>query len=145
MNFHPRGKQYGFRMAVFRFISLEVSGEIDVIGGNLADCELGQNIIAVEEAEQLVCGPVVQLFSCVGIDVIHHKVDFRLGKEVKGSSFGKVTPDHFVSYFAGPFLIRTLGVTEEDAGTEFAGCHVAFNRHWVSKPAASVCKDDGKK
>ena len=29
--------------------------EIDVIGGNLADVKLSQNVIAVEEAAQLVC------------------------------------------------------------------------------------------
>ena len=42
------------------------------------DVEPVQNIIAVEEAEQLVCGPVVQLFSCVGIDVAHHQRNISL-------------------------------------------------------------------
>lgn len=74
-----------------------------------------------------------------------HKVDIRLGKKGKGSSSGKGTPDHFVSYLADPSLIRTLGGTKEDAGMEFAGGHVTFNRYWVSKLAASVCKVDEKK
>ena len=47
------------------------------------DVKLSQNIIAVEEAEQLVCGPVVQLFSCVGIDVAHHQRNIVLGKMVE--------------------------------------------------------------
>ena len=42
-----------------------------------------QNIIAVKEAEQLVCRPVVQLFSCVGIDVTHHQRNIVLGKMVE--------------------------------------------------------------
>ena len=42
-----------------------------------------QNIIAVEEAEQLVCRPVVQLFSCVGIDVTHHQRNVGLREMVK--------------------------------------------------------------
>lgn len=52
--------------------------EIDVVSGNLADVQYIQNVLAVEEAEQLVCRPVVQLFSCVGIDVTHHKSDIVL-------------------------------------------------------------------
>ena len=47
------------------------------------DVEPVQNTIAVEEAEQLVCRPVVQLFSCVGIDVTHHQRNIVLGKMVE--------------------------------------------------------------
>ena len=38
--------------------------EIDLICGDCLDPELMQGILPVEEAEQLVCRPVVQLFSC---------------------------------------------------------------------------------
>lgn len=48
-----------FRMAVVGLFFSTPLGEIDIIGGNLADVQHIQNIIAVEEAEQLVCRPVV--------------------------------------------------------------------------------------
>ncbi len=42
--------------------------EIDVVSGNLADVQYIQNVLAVEEAEQLVCRPVVvYFFSNLGV------------------------------------------------------------------------------
>ena len=47
--------------------------EIDLISGDYLNAELSQGILTVKEAEQLVGRLVVQLFSCVGIDVTHQK------------------------------------------------------------------------
>ena len=47
--------------------------EIDLISGDYLNAELSQGILTVKEAEQLVGRLVVQLFSCVGIDVSHQK------------------------------------------------------------------------
>ena len=47
--------------------------EIDLISGDYLNAELSQGILTVKEAEQLVSRLVVQLFSCVGIDVTHQK------------------------------------------------------------------------
>ena len=95
-------------------------------------------------AEQLVGGPAVQLFSCVGIDVAHHEVYVILDKMIKGSSFGKDAPDHFMRDLTGSLLIGALGIAEEDAGAELAGGHVALNGQGVGKLAASVGQDDRK-
>ena len=47
--------------------------EIDLISGDYLNAELSQGILTVKEAERLVGRLVVQLFSCVGIDVTHQK------------------------------------------------------------------------
>lgn len=46
--------------------------------------KLRENILAMDCAEQLVCRPVVQLFTCVGINVAHHEVDVILLQMIKG-------------------------------------------------------------
>ena len=56
--------------------------------------ELNENILAVDCAEQLVGGPAVQLFSCVGIDVAHHKVDVSLGKVIKARTPATASGQH---------------------------------------------------
>lgn len=116
--------------------------KIDLVSGDKLLTELNENVLAVDCAEQLVCGPVVQLFSCVGIDVAHHKVNISLGKMVKGSSFGKNTSDHLMCDLAGAFLVGALGIAEEDAGAKLAGGHVALDGEWIGKFAAPVGQDD---
>ena len=50
--------------------------QIDLGGINSTGVEFLGHIVAIEEAEQLVGGPVVQLLSRIGVNVIHHQVDF---------------------------------------------------------------------
>ena len=49
----------------------------DVVRFDFTDVELRQNIIPVDEAEQLVGGPTVQLSSFIGVDM--RKRDILLG------------------------------------------------------------------
>ena len=53
--------------------------EIDLISVDYLNAELSQGILTVKEAEQLVCRLVVQLFSCVGINVTHQERHIVLG------------------------------------------------------------------
>ena len=47
--------------------------EVDLLRGNQGNSKLLKKHLVMKKAEQLVCGPVAQLFSFVGIDVAHHK------------------------------------------------------------------------
>ena len=100
--------------------------------------KLHENLLAMDCAEQLVCGPVVQLFSCVGIDVAHHEVDVILLQMIKGSTFRDNTSDHFVGYFTSALLVGVLRIAEKDAGPELSGGPVALNRSWIRKLTAPV-------
>ena len=101
--------------------------EIDLICGDCLDPELMQGILPVEEAEQLVCRPVVQLFPCVRINVAHHEGHILLVQVVKGCFLRKYTTDHFVRNFTYTLLIRTLRITVKNtcsAFTEIGRAHV---------------------
>ena len=52
--------------------------EIDLISGDYLNAELSQGILTVKEDEQLVGRLVVQLFSCVRIDMAHHQINVFL-------------------------------------------------------------------
>lgn len=67
----------------------------------------------MKEAEQLVGGPVAQLFSFVGIDVAHHQGDIILGKRIKTCLLRQDTPDHFVRDLDTALLIGALRVAAE--------------------------------
>ena len=41
----------------------------DIVGMDALNVQVVQSIFAVEEAEQLVCGPVVQLLACIRVDM----------------------------------------------------------------------------
>ena len=88
--------------------------------------ELLSHVTAIEEAEQLVCRPVVQLLSCIGINVIHHQVNFVLGQKIERGLLGQNPADHLMRYLAAAFLVRTLGITVEDPGSEYA-IRIAFD------------------
>ena len=45
--------------------------------------EFCQDIISMQEAEQLVSRPIVQLLPFVGVNVVHHQVNLRLLELVK--------------------------------------------------------------
>ena len=79
--------------------------EIDLISGDYLNAELSQGILTVKEAEQLVGRLVVQLFSCVGIDVAHHKVNISLRQMVKGYSLWQYPANHLMCYLTAAFLI----------------------------------------
>ena len=51
----------------------------------------------MKKAEQLVCGPVAQLFSFVGIDVAHHQRHVILSEVVEAGFLRQYTADHFMS------------------------------------------------
>ena len=95
--------------------------EIDLICGDCLDPELMQGILPVEEAEQLVCRPVVQLFPCVRINVAHHERHILLVQVVKGCFLRKYTTDHFVRNFTYTLLIRTLRITVKNTCSAFTG------------------------
>lgn len=65
----------------------------------------------MKKAEQLVGGPVAQLFSFVGVDVAHHQRHIILGKVVEACFLGQYTADHFMCDFNTALLIRTLRIT----------------------------------
>ena len=71
----------------------------------------------MKKAEQLVCGPVAQLFSFVRIDVTHHKGHIILNQVVKACSFLQYAADHFMCNFDAALLIGTLGIAVEDSGS----------------------------
>ena len=65
----------------------------------------------MKKAEQLVCGPVTQLFSFVGIDVAHHQRHIILSEIIEACFLRKYTADHLVGNLNTAFLIGTLRVT----------------------------------
>lgn len=83
--------------------------------------KLGENFLAMDYAEQLVCRSVVQLFSCIGINVAHHKINIILCQVIKGRSFWNNPTDHLMSYFTGSLLVRTLRITKKDASSKLTG------------------------
>ena len=59
----------------------------------------------MKKAEQLVCGPVAQLFSFVRINVAHHQGHIILNQVIKACSFLQYATDHFMCYLDPSFLI----------------------------------------
>ena len=64
----------------------------------------------MKKAEQLVCGPVAQLFSFIGIDVTHHHRNVILSEVVEACFLRQYTADHFMSDLDTAFLIGTLRI-----------------------------------
>ena len=57
----------------------EQSGcQIDIVCGDLLNAEGRQNGFTVQEAEQPVCGLVIQLLSRIGVNVAHHTQNVAL-------------------------------------------------------------------
>ena len=73
--------------------------------------------------------------------MIHHEIDFVLGKELEGSAFGKHAADEFVSDLNAALLIRAPRITEEDARTQFPGRQVTFKGGRVCELAAAIGQD----
>ena len=74
----------------------------------------------MKKAEQLVCRPVAQLFSFVGIDVAHHQRHIILDKVVEACFFRQYTADHLVGNLDAALLIRTLRITVKHMCPAFA-------------------------
>ena len=74
----------------------------------------------MQKAEQLVGGPVAQLFPFIGIDVTHHEGHIILGEAIEGSSFWKYPSDEFMSDFNAAFLVGTLRITVKYSGSASA-------------------------
>ena len=73
----------------------------------------------MKKAEQLVGGPVAQLFSFVGIDVTHHQGHIILSEIVEACFLREYTADHFMRDLYATLLIRTLWITVEHMSPAF--------------------------
>ena len=71
------------RMAQCFLLIQQLRCEVDLLRGNQGDPQLLKKSLVMKKAEQLVGGPVAQLFSLVGIDVAHHQGDIILSEIVK--------------------------------------------------------------
>ena len=60
---------------------------------------------------------IVQLFSFIGIDVVHHSGHILLCQVIKTAPLGENPTDQFVVDLDCPFLVRTAGITVVDAGS----------------------------
>ena len=96
-----------------------------------------QSIFAVEEAEQLVCGPVVQLLACIRVDMRHHQIHLILCKIFKGCTFRKYSADELMGYFNAAFLAGTLRVAVENKRPAIAVL-IELDRGRIRKFTASV-------
>ena len=72
------------------------------------------------EAERFVGTTVVQLFSFVGIDMVHHQADISLFQMIKAGSLRKDSPDQFMVDFNGAFLIRASCIAIKYPGSQSA-------------------------
>ena len=77
------------------------------------------------------------VLSFIGINVIHHQIDFLLGQLLERRALGEDSADHFMCHFASTLLVGTLRVTIEHAGTDFS-IPIAFYPQRISKFAAPV-------
>ena len=59
----------------------------------------------MQEAEQLVCRPIVQLLPFIGVDIVHHQVNLLLLKLVKRGAFRNDAANEFVCNFNATFFI----------------------------------------
>ena len=61
------------------FLLLEQAGcQVNIVCGDLLNAEGRQNGFAVQEAEQPVCGLVIQLLSRIGVNVAHYTQNVAL-------------------------------------------------------------------
>lgn len=117
--------------------------EVDLLRGNQGNPQLLRNTLFVKEAEQLVGGPVAQLFSFVGIDVTHHQRHIILSKVVKACFLRKYTTDHFMGDLDTTFLIETLRVAVKHMGSAFPFGIELYGKR-ISEFAPSVGQNDRK-
>lgn len=86
----------------------------------------------MKKAEQFVRRLIVQLFSCVRIDMAHHQINVFLFQRIKGCSLWQDTPDHFMGNFTTSFLIRTLGIAIKNMSSSSI-LFIKFDCQWICK------------
>ena len=82
----------------------------DVFSGNWRTSQKLQCFFSVMKAERFVWAAIVQLFSFIGVDVIHHSGYICLFQVVKAAPFRKYSTDQFMVDLDGSFLMRTAGI-----------------------------------
>ena len=97
----------------------------------------------MKKAEQLVCGPVAQLFSLVGIDVAHHQRHIFLGEVVEACLLRQYAADHLMGDFNAALLIGPLRVTVEHACSTLA-ISVELDGKRIRKFTSPVRQNDRK-
>ena len=97
----------------------------------------------MKKAEQLVCGPVAQLFSLVGIDVAHHQRYIFLGEVVETCLLRQYAADHLMGDFNAALLIGPLRVTVEHACSTLA-ISVELDGKRIRKFTSPVRQNDWK-
>ncbi len=86
----------------------------DVTGCNRVTPQLLRYLFYIIKAERFVWTAIVQLFTFIGIDVVHHSEDIFLCKIIHTDSFRNHTPNQLMVYLTGSFLIRTARITIVD-------------------------------
>ena len=104
----------------------------DLVCVNTLNFQVVQSIFAVKEAEQLVCRPVVQLFTWIRVNMRHHQIHLVLRKILEWRSLGKDPSDEFMRDFDTAFLVGSLWVTIKDI-CPAASILVELNRWRVGK------------
>ena len=97
----------------------------------------------MKKAEQFVRRLIVQLFSCVRIDMAHHQINVFLFQRIKGCSLWQDTPDHFMGNFTTSLLIRTLGIAIKNMSSSSI-LFIKFDCQWICKFTSTICKDHWK-
>ena len=86
----------------------------DVLGGYRWISQLPKQIFSVIKAERIVKATVVQFFSFIRIDVVHHQEDILLCQIIIACPYGQDAPDQLMVDLAGAFLVRTALITVKD-------------------------------
>ena len=107
------------------------------------DIEFRQDVIPVDEAEQLVCGPTVQLSSFIRVDMRKYQVNILLLKVIKRFAFWQNTPNQFVGYFDAAFLIRGTGIAIENKTAKLI-VFILFDGDRIAELTATVSQNDRK-
>ena len=111
------------------------------MGGNRWTSEFLKQIFSVIKAERVVWATVVQLFSFVWVDVVHHQKDIFLCEIIKAAPFRKNTADQFMVHFTGTLLIRGTGITVKYLCPQGGNCIPILDFLRIWKFASIIRKD----
>lgn len=89
----------------------------DVLGGDRRTSKSFKQIFSIEKAERIVRTTVVQLFSFIGIYVVHHQEHILLCQVIKAAPFGQDAPYQLVVDFTGALLIGLAWITVKHIGS----------------------------
>ena len=124
------------------FVFFIFSITVDFICRNFLDLKFFKDFLTMKKAEQFVRRLIVQLFSCVRIDMAHHQINVFLFQRIKGCSLWQDTPDHFMGNFTTSFLIRTLGIAIKNMSSSIL--FIKLDCQWICKFTSTICKDHWK-